>query len=230
VLFFRRPDWEAPRVVTITGEVKYPGSYTLKNKSETIRDLVQRAGGLTRDANADGATFSRAGTGTTYASGSDLLRGAARVAADVAPRVRIGVDLGTALKNATAPDNLILQAGDELAVPQLRQTVDIRGEVNAPTVTALARGKPLSHYIRAGGGPTTNASTRRAYVVQPNGKVEARRRLLWTFDLDPTPRAGATVVVPVRDTTTNRAAAMASVSMFAQLVASLAAVWAITRN
>ena len=123
-----------------------------------------------------------------------------------------------------------MQAGDSLAIPPRRQTVEIRGEVNSPTVTALARDQKLGYYVRAGGGPTKNASTRRAYVLQPNGKMETRRRLLWLMDLDPTPRAGATVVVPMRDTTATLNGALASVGMFAQLVASLAAVWAITRK
>ncbi|MHB1313413.1 MAG: SLBB domain-containing protein [Gemmatimonadaceae bacterium] len=230
VLMFRRPDYEAARVVTIMGEVKYPGSYTIKNKSETVTDLVRRAGGLTHDANSDAASFMRLREAAAYAAAVDLGRGTSKVTAAAADRVRIGLDLANALRDNKSSDNLLLQAGDELTIPPLRQTVEIRGEVNSPTVTALASGKPLSYYIRAGGGPTTKASTRRAYVVQPNGKVESRGRLLWTFDLDPTPRAGSTVVVPVRDTTANRGNAMASVSMFAQLVASLAAVWAITRK
>ncbi|HEY5492325.1 MAG TPA: SLBB domain-containing protein [Gemmatimonadaceae bacterium] len=230
VLLFRRPDWEAARVVSITGEVKYPGNYTLKSKAETIKDLVQRAGGVTKDANADAAWFSRLRVAAAYHTTADSLRGVARVASDSAARTRIGVDLTSALRNADATDNLLLQAGDSLAIPPRRQTVEIRGEVNSPTVTALARDQKLGYYVRAGGGPTKNASTRRAYVLQPNGKMETRRRLLWLMDLDPTPRAGATVVVPMRDTTATLNGALASVGMFAQLVASLAAVWAITRK
>lgn len=230
VLLFRRPDWEVPRVVTITGEVKYPGNYTLKNKSETIKDLVQRAGGLTREANADAAAFTRLREGAAYAAAADVRRGAARVAAEAAPRVRIGIDLAKALSNNKSTDNLLLKSGDELAVPPLQQTVEIRGEVNSPSVTALERGRKLEYYVRAGGGPTKNASMRRAYVLQPNGKVESRRRLLWSINLDPTPRAGATVIVPQRDTTSHWSNTITSVSTFAQLIASLAAVWAITRR
>lgn len=247
VLMFRRPDYEAPRVVSITGEVKYPGNYTLKNKSETIKDLVQRAGGLTHDANADAAWFSRLRVAASYATNTDSLPGAKRVAAsdathtdslrgarrvtpDSAARIRVGIDLATAIRNEKAADNLLMQAGDSLAIPPRRQTVEIRGEVNSPTATALASGKSLGFYINAGGGPTALANTRRAYVVQPNGKVESRRRYLWSINYDPTPRAGATVVVPARDTSADRGNVMASVSTFAQLVASLAAVWAITRK
>ena len=229
VLFFRRVDWEQPRVVAVTGEVKYPGRYTLKSKSETLAELVARAGGLTHEANADAAHFTRLRVAASYASGGDSLRGVARVASDSSARVRIGVDMATALRDARAQDNLTLQAGDSLYVPPLQQTVEIRGEVNSPTATALARGKKLGFYIGAGGGPTSKANARRAYVAQPNGKVESRRRRLWLFTSDPTPRAGSIVVVPMKDTTATNNNVLSSITVFAQLLGSLATVWAITR-
>ncbi|MFI5245048.1 MAG: SLBB domain-containing protein, partial [Gemmatimonadales bacterium] len=46
VLILQQPDWKLLRTASITGEVKYPGSYTIVNKDERISDLVKRAGGL----------------------------------------------------------------------------------------------------------------------------------------------------------------------------------------
>ena len=229
VLFFRRADWEQPRVVSVSGEVKYPGQYTLRSKSDQLADIVQRAGGLTIQGNADAAYFSRLRAAVAYASATDSLRGTARVATDSSARIRIGVDLAEALHNARASDNLFLQAGDSLDVPPRRQTVEIRGEVNAPSAAALTSGKELGFYLDAAGGPTAKANTRRAYVVQPNGKVESRRRLLWVVALDPTPRAGSVVVVPAKDTTAVPGSALATASTLVQLLASLVTVLAITR-
>lgn len=222
VLMFRRPDWELPRVVTVTGEVRFPGTYTLRNKSETLADVIKRAGGLTREANTDGAYFSRLRASAVYAT--------RRLTADADARVRVGVDLRRALHDARSTDNLLMQNGDSVDVPTERQTVEIRGEVNSPTATAIESRKALGYYVRAGGGPTANADTRRVYVIQPNGKVESRRRLLWLVNFDPEPRGGATVVVPVKDTTARSVNVLANVSTLSQLLASLAAVWAITRK
>ncbi|MEG3066581.1 SLBB domain-containing protein [Acetomicrobium sp.] len=44
--------------VTISGEVKYPGVYTIK-KGETLSDLIERAGGYTDRASLPGAIFTR---------------------------------------------------------------------------------------------------------------------------------------------------------------------------
>jgi protein involved in polysaccharide export with SLBB domain len=48
------PDYEAVRTVVLSGEVQYPGVYSLLTKGETISDLIDRAGGLknTGDINA----------------------------------------------------------------------------------------------------------------------------------------------------------------------------------
>jgi polysaccharide biosynthesis/export protein len=57
---FIRPvaQWELYRVVSIKGEVEYPGEYTVK-KGETISSLIKRAGGFTDRAYLKGTVFTR---------------------------------------------------------------------------------------------------------------------------------------------------------------------------
>ena len=77
---------------------------------------------------------------------------------------------------------------------------------------------------------TGEQQAKRAYVIQPNGKIQARRQILWVVTLNPTPRPGATVVVPVKgadDGDLQRLAA--TIQIVAQTVASLATVWALLR-
>jgi len=58
-LFIRAvPEWQLYRTVTLTGEVKFPGAYTIK-KGETISALIERAGGFTDRAFIKGAVFTR---------------------------------------------------------------------------------------------------------------------------------------------------------------------------
>ncbi len=52
------PEWELYRTVTITGEVKFPGTYTIK-KGEKLSSLLERAGGFTEKAYLKGAIFIR---------------------------------------------------------------------------------------------------------------------------------------------------------------------------
>jgi protein involved in polysaccharide export with SLBB domain len=170
VLILQQPDWELQRNVYLGGEVRFPGRYALERKSERLTDLIKRAGGLTTEAYAEGVFFYRGG--------------------------RIGIDLPTAMKQYRNQDNLLLQDGDSVFIPRYNAVVNVAGEVNSPVAVSYVPGEDLDYYVRAAGGPSQKADLSRAYVTQPNGKVESieRRRLL--PDGVPEPRAGSSVFVP----------------------------------
>src|SRR6185295_17405575 len=48
------PDFDFQRTVTITGEVRFSGTYSLRTKSDRLSSLLGRAGGLTPQAYGDG--------------------------------------------------------------------------------------------------------------------------------------------------------------------------------
>jgi len=52
------PDWNLYYEATIIGEVNFPGTYTVK-KGERLTDLIERAGGFTKDAYLKGTVFTR---------------------------------------------------------------------------------------------------------------------------------------------------------------------------
>ena len=52
------PSWQEDRIITLTGEVKFPGEYAIR-KNEKIGEVLERAGGLTKDSFARGAVFRR---------------------------------------------------------------------------------------------------------------------------------------------------------------------------
>lgn len=52
------PEWKLYQTVTIQGEVKFPGTYTIK-KGERLSSLIERAGGYTDKAYLRGAVFTR---------------------------------------------------------------------------------------------------------------------------------------------------------------------------
>jgi len=152
-VFVRRiPGWELQRNVYVTGEVQFPGRYTLTRRDEKVSSLVTRAGGPTKDAYVRGAQFYRA-------------EGRAG---------RIGVDLERVLRDSSYRDNLILLAGDSLYIPQFQSIVRVEGAVNSPVAVAFVPGRGTSYYIDGAGGFARNADKGRTYVVQPNGSVGTR--------------------------------------------------------
>jgi protein involved in polysaccharide export with SLBB domain len=202
VLILRQPEYELPRTVKILGQVRYPGPYALRTKTERLADLISRAGGLTGEAYPGGIEFHR-------------LRDSAG---------RVGIDLPAVLKNARHRDNLILAAGDSIFVPEFDPIVEVRGGVSSPGPVAYVPGKSLDYYVRAAGGYSSKGDTKRAYVVQPDGRKETVIRRFLLADGQPRPRPGALVNVPDRDPTLPPSQAPVLLGVAAQLLGAVVTV------
>jgi len=201
VLILRQPNWELQREAVIAGEVRYPGKYSLRTKTEKVSDLIRRAGGLTPEAYADGVTFFRT---------NDKVG-------------RIGIALPDVLRSASSRDNLQLQNGDSIFIPRFNAVVNVKGAVNSPVAVTYVPGKNLEYYVRAAGGITRRGDLRYAYVTQPNGKVEATSGK-FIFKSNPNPRPGSTVFVPERDANERRTDFIATIGSIAQVAASFVAI------
>jgi len=191
VLILKQPDFEFQREVVVTGEVRYPGAYSLRSKQERLADILNRAGGLTSQAYPDGIRFVR-----------------------IINKVgRINVDLRRALKDTTSRYNIILQPGDSILIPEYQPAVKVSGEVNSPGSVLWQKGKGLSYYVNAAGGLTFKANGSKVRVEYANGEVRTRRRSL-LLSSNPRPGPGSEVFVPAKDTTrvSNTPAILAAVA------------------
>lgn len=162
-IFVRQvPNFELQQNITLRGEVKYPGVYTLLSKDEKIDDLIKRAGGLTRFAFPESATLFRPSLPGGY----------------------IVMKLNDALKSEKSKYNYVLREGDILTIPTVSDYVAIRGssleylsvldrdQVNAPYVA----GKRAKYYIKEfGNGFTKESWRKKTYVIQPNAKINRTR-------------------------------------------------------
>ncbi len=204
VLILRQPEWELQRTVMISGQVMYPGHYSLKSKSERLTDLLHRAGGLTANAYPDAIQF---------------YRKAERAG-------RVGIDLPEVLKDSTFRDNLILIGGDSIIIPEFDPIVYVSGAVNAPVAVSYVPGKDVDYYVQAAGGYALQGDKSRTYTTQPSGKVQSVKRRFLIADYRPKPLAGAKVYVPVKPPA-DKAAVIATIGSVAQILASIVAIIAI---
>ncbi len=180
VLILRQPDWELERTVTVLGEVRFPGAYTLLSKNERLTSLLQRAGGLSPRAYPQGATFMRARGGVG----------------------RVAIDLDRALKSPGGREDIELVPGDSIYLPRYQAVVKVEGAVHSPIAVAYIPGRSLSYYVDAAGGYTYAADEHKAFVRQPTGIVEPFKWRPWPLpDADPQPLPGAVVFVPSKDPT-----------------------------
>ncbi|MBI2404439.1 MAG: SLBB domain-containing protein, partial [Gemmatimonadetes bacterium] len=149
--------------------------YSLVRKDERVSDLVRRAGGTLRSAYLDGARFFRS--------------------LDNAGRVNL--DLTTALGRPGQPQDLMLQPGDSIHIPEYVPIVQVMGAVNSPTSVRYQRGKGFEYYVANAGGYANRADKGRASVRYADGSARVRSRFL-AFVSYPEPGPGSTITVPFR--------------------------------
>ena len=196
----RSPTYVEQRNVTITGEVTFPGQYTLVANNERVSDLIKRAGGATANGNVHGAMLKRkinqyernvriamARMVTQSKSSSDSLDVNKLKVSEI---YTVGLELDKALAHPGSDYDMILRDGDELIVPELATTVRIQGEVLYPNTVHYISGKPVRYYVNQAGGFSTKARRAKTYVVYMNGTVAVGAGA----KLEP----GCEVVVPAR--------------------------------
>lgn len=218
----RLPEWVQQETVEIQGEVLFPGAYPIR-KGETLYELIQRAGGLTEFAFAEGAVFMREELRRKEQQQMDDMAG--RLEADLAamsleqaqatdkekqqPVVlakgllnqlrsaraagRLVIDLQKVVENES---EIVLQDGDKLFVPSQKQEVSILGEVQYPTSHLYQPNLDVSDYISRSGGLTYKADDGRIYVVRANGSVEPANGG-WFGGGSPEVRPGDTIIAPL---------------------------------
>lgn len=62
-------------------------------------------------------------------------------------------------------------------MPLRRPTAETHGAINTPSVITH-EGKRIAYYVRAVGGGALTGGVRRAYVIQPTGKIESWHRFM----------------------------------------------------
>jgi protein involved in polysaccharide export with SLBB domain len=235
VLIMRQAGWELQRLVYLTGQVKHPGRYALKSKTERLSELVRRAGGLTEQAYPGGIQFYR-----TYSAGH-------RPAENLPPRLdqrpqgsrdtlprgfteRVGIDLPRVLKDRKFRDNVILAGGDSINIPEYNPIVVVEGAVNSPGVVPYTPGKSLDWYVNAAGGYAQLGDSKHAYVTQPNGKREGVKRKVVFADNVPKPESGAVVFVPTKLVQDQPSNITGVISTVAQVLTALVTVIVVARQ
>lgn len=175
------PEFEFQRNITLAGEVKYPGTYTLLYRTEKVADVIVRAGGLTQYAYAEGATLNRTGVSSTL------------------------LFLDKAMKDTTSRYNYVLKEGDNVFIPRKGEQVIMIGAITYPTISIddpkvmvpYDHNKTARRYVKKyGKNFAKNADRNETYVIQPNGYLQKTHHF-WFIRFYPRIKVkGSTIVVP----------------------------------
>jgi hypothetical protein len=143
--------------------------------------VIQRAGGVSKYAFPEAATFYRPSLPGNY----------------------IVIKLQKAIKFSWNRNNYLLKDGDVLNVPLTQDLVSIKGkalnynevndvaQINAPYLVGRRAGFYIRNY---GSGFSDNAWRRKTYVIQPNSKINRTQRILF-YPIYPRISKGSTIYV-----------------------------------
>ncbi|MFU2511029.1 SLBB domain-containing protein [Pseudoalteromonas sp. ASV78] len=218
---FSIPNWQENVKVELKGEVKFPGTYTIR-RGETLTNLLERAGGFSEFAEEKAAIFTResirkqeqqqlaklseelrrdiaqksfensvGSNSLSYDEMNKLLNDLANVEAVG----RLVIDLPLIVEDK---QRLVLQDGDTLYVPSKRDSISVIGEVNYATSHLYKPGTSFEDYIALSGGLKERADDERIYIIKANGSVKIPDSGSW-FAVNDSQliEAGDTIVVPL---------------------------------
>src|SRR5579885_2027430 len=211
--------------VTITGEVRSPGTYTIM-KGEHLSQLMVRAGGLTDIAYPYGTVFLRksvaaleemgfqkaadevqkqflVGTSFAASSGANNANNAnltalaqfANMLRQQKPLGRVSIQADPSVLAAHPDEDPILQPGDYIMVPSRPNTVTVLGSVNQPGSFVFKPGMRPQDYIDLAGGYATYSDEDWTYVVYPDGTAQRLDTSWFSFDKKEIP-PGSVIWVP----------------------------------
>jgi len=165
VVIRKNPDFDHIRKVTISGEVKFPGVYSLTYRDENLKDIIERAGGLTHEAFLEGIVFQR-------------------------DSIRIVTDFKKATSSSS--QSIIMKDLDDVHVPKHPGIVFVEGFVYTPQKIAYRKDWSLSDYVEAAGGPIKSKDHKvgETVVYYPGGNARVDG---WFFS--PDVKEGSRIVV-----------------------------------
>ncbi|OGF50351.1 MAG: hypothetical protein A2231_02335 [Candidatus Firestonebacteria bacterium RIFOXYA2_FULL_40_8] len=223
-LFIREEtSWTNKKKITLSGEVKYPGTY-VADSNEKLSSILERAGGYSEKACPKAAVFTRESVKTIQqktmlkymqrlqqqvaAEGAKLASSAndaeTKKAAETVKRKE---DLVKVLGSIDVPgrliikledlktfkegkDDIIIEDGDTLYIPQIPSTVNVIGSVYNPTSIVYEQDKNIHFYLDRVGGTTKDADRGDVYIVRASGEVDKNNA--WGKNIE----RGDTIIVP----------------------------------
>ena len=210
--------------ITVVGEVKFPGTYTVQ-RGDRLLDVLERAGGISEQGYILGSVFTRKKIAVqqkiSFSQSADLLEQAIAdaittgnlemtnvSAASLSPisalisRLRNTQPIGRLILDTdpltlrTDPHkNILLENGDNLYIPKRPSSVSVVGEVYSPSTHAFDSNISIKNYVNKAGGLRDTADKGNMYIILPNGETSPANRRIFT-NRSPNILPGSTIVIP----------------------------------
>ena len=185
------PDFREKKQVTVEGEVLYPGVYAINEGIIKLSDLIELAGGFTKEASLEEADMIRG----FYSEEVDLeyerlkkipvsdMKSYEYEYFKTKSREkpgRVSVDFVKLFKGKDQSEDILLKNGDEIFIPKISLVIKVSGRVVNPGYLTYEPGKNYLYYINKTGGFSWRADKGKIKLIKgvtgewtkPNKSIE----------------------------------------------------------
>ena len=180
--------------VTISGNIKHPGKYSISS-NDRILDIINRSGGYIDSAYKFGASLHReearelemAFADKTYKNLITFIASAPNTLGSTSgagglsyilselksyePMGRVIAEFDEENLKSNIQDNIYLNDGDKIHIPTYSSNVYVFGEVGNQGAVLFKENITMMDYINKSGGLTRYASSEFIFIVSPNGET-----------------------------------------------------------
>ncbi len=187
IIVERRVETGAPAsqgVVQVYGEVASPGAVVIVPGSTRLSEVIASSGGVLPQASMELSYIVRPERGAitplqqrddayrTFQYSDLKLEDTTRYHIDQKYRLPyVSCDMARALRDASSPDNIVMQSGDIVVVQPTPDRVYVYGQVTRPGYVPYEPNKRLNWYVERAGGYATGARVDRARIIKGKSKV-----------------------------------------------------------
>jgi len=204
--------------ITLTGQFKHPGVYSVKN-GEKLSSILARAGGFTESAYLYGAVMTRRTVAEMQdesfkrtADDMETAIAAALVTGQIGGSIQAASELIWRLRNTKSAGRLVvdidpvnisedvekdifLEDGDRIHIPVRSNSVTVTGDVYSPATIPFRSKSKSSDYIKQTGGLRLSAEKSQIFVILPDGQARSLDGGIWRFGKEFI-APGSTIVIP----------------------------------
>ncbi|MDQ1266449.1 MAG: hypothetical protein QG635_1601 [Bacteroidota bacterium] len=225
---------EQNALVSIMGEVKYPGYYSAFTKNERLSSILERAGGFTEDAYLQSAVYLRKKelkvedkemerlwrTNPIDRSLNEQRYFNARV---TEKKGEIALNLSRIMEDSTCDENIVVMDEDSLFIPSIKDFVNVQGRVNNPGLVVYKNNYNYLDYINLAGGFGYRADESSTLIVKSKGEQFLAKDMNYTIE-----RGDNILVPPVKELSSMEIISTA-LTIVTQIVTVLGVIVALTR-
>jgi protein involved in polysaccharide export with SLBB domain len=183
-VFIRRiPGWQVGPTIEVRGEAVFPGFYPIVKDSTTLKMILVEAGGFTKEALIGEAKLIRKREAQVEDKEFDRLKAMTRddmskleyeyfvMKQNTLDIQEIVVDFNKLMNRGDRSQDVLLQDGDVIYVPQTPKVVMVSGRVGKPGGVVYKENADLKYYISQAGDYAWDADGRRTKVIKVTGEI-----------------------------------------------------------